>query len=82
MGDALTYTLLAGLPELGEVNNRKISSLVGVASINRNRERLHGKRKIQGGCAAMRTVLYRETLSATQCNPVIKDFYKKFSCTG
>lgn len=82
VGDALTYTLLADLPELGELNNREISSLVGVAPINRDSGRLRGKRRIQGGRAAIRTVLYMATLSATQCNPVIKAFYKKLVAQG
>ena len=82
VGDALIYTLLADLPELGELNNREISSLVGVAPINRDSGRLRGKRRIQGGRAAIRTVLYMATLSATQCNPVIKAFYKKLVAQG
>ena len=82
VGDALIYTLLADLPELGTLNNREISSLVGVAPINRDSGRLRGKRRIQGGRAAIRTVLYMATLSATQCNPVIKAFYKKLVAQG
>ena len=82
VGDTLVYTLLADLPELGDLNNREISSLVGVAPINRDSGRLRGKRRIQGGRAAIRTVLYMATLSATQCNPVIKAFYKKLVAQG
>jgi len=82
VGDTLTYTLLADLPELGELTNREISSLVGVAPINRDSGRLRGKRRIQGGRAAIRTVLYMATLSATQCNPVIKAFYTKLVAQG
>jgi transposase len=82
VGDALVYTLLAELPELGELNNREISSLVGVAPVNRDSGRLRGKRRIQGGRAVVRTVLYMATLSATQCNPVIRAFYKKLVAQG
>lgn len=82
VGDTLIYTLLADLPELGTLNNREISALVGVAPINRDSGRLRGKRRIQGGRAAIRTVLYMATLSATQCNPVIKTFYKKLIAQG
>jgi transposase len=82
VGDALVYTLLAELPELGELNNREISSLVGVAPINRDSGRLRGKRRIQGGRAVVRTVLYMATLSATQCNPVIRAFYRKLVAQG
>jgi transposase len=82
VGDTLTYTLLADLPELGTLNNREIGRLVGVAPINRDSGRLRGKRRIQGGRASIRTVLYMATLSATQCNPVIKAFYKKLVAQG
>jgi transposase len=82
VGDTLTYTLLADLPELGDLTNREISSLVGVAPINRDSGRMRGKRRIQGGRAAIRTVLYMATLSATQCNPVIKAFYNKLVAQG
>jgi len=82
VGDTLVYTLLADLPELGEVNNKEISALVGVAPVNRDSGRMRGKRRIQGGRANIRTVLYMSTLSATQCNPVIKAFYKKLVAKG
>ena len=79
VGDTLIYTLMADLPEL---NNKEISKLVGVAPINRDSGKLRGKRRIQGGRASIRTVLYMATLSATQCNPVIKAFYKKLVAQG
>ena len=82
VGDTLVYTLLADLPELGELNNKEISALVGVAPVNRDSGRMRGKRRIQGGRANIRTVLYMATLSATQCNPVIKAFYKKLVAKG
>jgi transposase len=82
VGDTLVYTLLADLPELGELNNREISALVGVAPINRDSGKLRGKRRIRGGRASIRTVLYMATLSATQCNPVIKSYYKKLVSQG
>jgi transposase len=82
VGDTLVYTLLADLPELGELNNREISALVGVAPINRDSGKLRGKRRIRGGRASIRTVLYMATLSATQCNPVIKSYYKKLVAQG
>jgi len=82
VGDTLVYTLLADLPELGELNNKEIGKLVGVAPINRDSGRMRGKRRIQGGRANIRTVLYMATLSATQCNPVIKAFYRKLVAQG
>jgi len=77
VGNTLVYTLLADLPEIGTLNNKEIGALVGVAPMNRDSGSLRGKRKIKGGRASVRTILYMATLSATQCNPVIKNFYKK-----
>lgn len=82
VGDTLIYTLLADLPELGALNNKEVAALVGVAPINRDSGKLRGKRRIRGGRASVRTVLYMATLSATQCNPVIKGFYKKLVAQG
>lgn len=82
VGDTLVYTLLADLPELGSLSHREIGALVGVAPMNRDSGKMRGKRRVQGGRASVRTVLYMATLSATQCNPVIKAFYKKLVDQG
>ena len=73
----MVYTLLADLPELGTLPNKQVAALVGVAPINRDSGRSRGKRRIQGGRACVRTTLYMATLSATQCNPIIKGFYRQ-----
>ncbi len=82
VGETLAYTLLADMPELGTLNNKQAASLVGVAPINRDSGRLRGKRRIQGGRAGVRTTLYMATLSATQCNPIIKAFYRQLVDQG
>ena len=82
VGDTLAYTLLAEMPELGQLSNKQAASLVGVAPINRDSGKSRGKRRIQGGRANVRTILYMATLSATQCNPVIKAFYQKLVAQG
>jgi len=82
VGDTLVYTILADLPEIGTLNNKEISALVGVAPMNRDSGKLRGKRRVQGGRACVRTILYMATLSATQCNPVIRDFYRKLVAQG
>lgn len=82
VGNTLVFTLLADLPEIGTLNNKEISALVGVAPMNRDSGAMRGKRKVQGGRATVRTILYMATLSATQCNPVIKNFYRKLVAQG
>ena len=76
IGDTMVYTLLADLPELGSMNNKQAAALVGVAPLNRDSGKLRGKRRIKGGRYSVRTTLYMATLSATLCNPVIKQFYE------
>jgi transposase len=82
VGNTLIYTLLADLPEIGTLSNKQIGALVGVAPMNRDSGSLRGTRKIKGGRATVRTMLYMATLSATQCNPVIKYFYNKLVDQG
>jgi len=82
VGNTLVFTLLADLPEIGELSKQEIGSLVGVAPMNRDSGKLRGKRRIKGGRFAVRTVLYMATLSATQCNPVIKAFYNQLVAQG
>jgi transposase len=82
VGDGVTFTLLGELPELGQLSPRKIAALCGLAPFNRDSGMMKGRRRIKGGRAPIRTVLYMAMLSAIQCNPVIKTFYKKLVAQG
>jgi transposase len=82
IGDTMVYTLLADLPELGTMTNKQAAALVGVAPMNRDSGKMKGKRRIQGGRYSVRTTLYMATLSATLCNPVIKEFYQRLTSQG
>ena len=46
VGEQLSLTLLANLPELGTLNRRQIAALVGVAPYNRDSGTLRGKRAV------------------------------------
>jgi transposase len=82
VGETLAYTLLADLPEIGSMSNKQVAALVGVAPINRDSGKSRGKRRIKGGRAGVRTTLYMATLSATQCNPIIRAFYQQLVAQG
>ena len=49
VGEQISLTLLANLPELGTLNRRQIAALVGVAPYNRDSGTLRGKRAVWGG---------------------------------
>lgn len=82
IGDGVAYTLLGELPELGELSNRQIAALCGLAPFNRDSGSMRGKRRIRGGRAPIRTVLYMAMLSSIQCNAVIKEFYNRLVAQG
>lgn len=82
VGPVLSRTLLAELPELGRLSRQEISKLVGVAPLNNDSGKHKGKRSCWGGRASVRGPLYMATLSATRCNPVIKEFYQRLVAKG
>ena len=82
VGNVVAGTLLALLPELGELSTQKISTLVGVAPLNRDSGQMQGKRTIFGGRAAVRQMLYMATLVGVRHNPVIKAFYDRLLNRG
>jgi transposase len=74
--------LMAGLPELGQLTERQIGKLVGVAPLCCDSGKFKGKRITWGGRAPLRAALYMATLSATQHEPVIKAFYQQLIARG
>ena len=82
VGQVTARTLLAEMPELGAIDRKKIAALVGVAPFNHDSGHLRGKRCIQGGRYAVRSVLYMATLSATRYNPLIRTFYEHLLAAG
>ena len=82
VGPVLTTVLLAELPELGQLNRRQIAALVGVAPFNRDSGHYRGARRVWGGRAAVRKVLYMATLTAVQWNPVLRAFYTQLRARG
>lgn len=82
IGPVTAVTLLAALPELGTLDRREISALVGVCPLNRDSDQYRGHRSIFGGRAVVRTALYMATVTASRCNPVIKAFYERLRAAG
>ena len=82
VGKTTISTLLAEVPELGELNSREVSALVGLAPINRDSGAMRGKRIIFGGRPAVRRVLYMAALVAVRHNAVIKVFYERLVAAG
>jgi transposase len=75
VGPVLARTLLAELPELGKLDHRSLSALVGVAPFNRDSGTRRGKREVWGGRAPVRAALYMGALVAVRHNPALGEFY-------
>jgi transposase len=82
IGPVTSATLLSQLPELGQLDRKAIAKLVGVAPLNRDSGTLHGARRVWGGRAGVRAVLYMAALVATRYNPLIRGFYERLKAAG
>jgi len=81
-GPVLAATLLAYLPELGILEDKQISGLVGVAPHPHDSGETVRPRHAHGGRIAVRNVLYMAAVSASQHNPVLSAFYQRLLAEG
>lgn len=82
VGPILSRTLLADLPELGQLSRREIAKLAGVAPLSRDSGTMRGRRFVQGGRSTVRAVLYMSALVASKHNVVIAPFYQRLVAAG
>ena len=82
VGPVTAATLVGELPELGKLDRRRLSALIGVAPMNRDSGRMHGKRVTQGGRNEVRRVLYMAAFAARRFNPVIRAFAARLEAAG
>ena len=82
VGPGITRTLAVDLPELGRLEARQISALVGLAPFNRDSGLLRGRRRIGGGRGSVRSALYLGAMSGVRCNPVLRAFYERLLAQG
>jgi transposase len=82
VGRGTAMTLILDLPELGQLNRKKIAALVGVAPYNCDSGMLRGKRMIWGGRASVRSAMYMAALSAKKHNPAIRTMFDRLVKAG
>src|SRR6266478_2805059 len=82
VGAVLACTLIALLPELGQMSRKQVAALVGLAPYDFDSGKLKGRRCIWGGRARVRHVLYMAALSASNWNPALKAFHDRLEATG
>jgi transposase len=82
VGPGVARTLLVDLPELGQLGRKEIAALVGVAPIANDSGSIRGVRRIRGGRAPVRTVLYLSAMNAARFNPVLRRTYERLRQAG
>jgi len=82
VGPILAFTLIALLPELGQMSRKQIAALVGLAPYDFDSGKLKGHRCIYGGRMPVRNVLYMAALSACRYNPALKTFHNRLAQTN
>jgi transposase len=82
VGPTLAYTLLALMPELGQIGRKQIAALVGLAPYDFDSGRFRGQRHIYGGRIGVRNTLYMPALAAIRFNPALRAFHRRLVGVG
>ncbi len=82
VGATTARTLLAELPELGRLDEKRIASLAGLAPMTRQSGQWKGKSMIGGGRKTVRSALFLAALVACRYNPVLKAFRDRLVAAG
>jgi transposase len=82
IGPTTSNSLLALLPELGNVNRRQIASLVGVAPHPCESGKSVGYRQTQGGRQTVRSILFMAAMTAARSKGRLGEFYRKLIARG
>lgn len=82
IGPIIARTLIAELPELGQLGGKQIAALAGLAPFTRESGQWRGRSFIGGGRPAVRAALYMGALVAKQFNPVLKAFFDRLVAAG
>jgi transposase len=76
VGPVTVLTLLAHMPELGELSPKAAAALAGLAPFNDDSGQRTGRRTIAGGRSRVRKALYMAALGAIRANARFSAFYQ------
>lgn len=77
IGPVTAWSLMAYLPELGQLKRNEVVALAGVAPYNNDSGDSKKRRRIYGGRAKIRRCLYLATTTAARFNHVIKPYVQR-----
>jgi transposase len=82
VGKITAMTLIATVPELGTIEHKQASALLGVVPYANQSGSYTGRTSIRGGRSLPRKVLFMAALSASQHNQDLKVFYQRLCKEG
>jgi transposase len=83
LSEGTSASLIAGMPELGQVSNKIAAALIGVAPYDDDSGKRRGERQIKGGRRRVRNQFYMACMgAATRHNPALKAFYDRLIAKG
>jgi transposase len=82
IGELTACQIIAHLPELGKINDKKVAAIAGLAPFNKDSGKYRGKRSTIGGRADLRKALYMSALVATRFYGEMRDFYCRLISKG
>lgn len=82
IGPVVSRTLLASLPELGKLTGKKLAALVGLAPFADDSGQRRGKRRIYGGRAEVRAMLYMAALTASRSRSPLGELFQRLRARG
>lgn len=82
VGRVVAITTIADLDEIGDLNQKQVGALAGLAPVADDSGPRHGRRRIRGGRVEVRNVFYMAALSASRHNPGLAAFYRRLRDNG
>jgi transposase len=82
VGPVVSRTLIAEMPELGQLDRREIASLAGLAPWTRQSGKWRGRSFTGGGRRTVRTVIFMAAMVGKRCNPTLKAFHQRLIDAG
>jgi len=82
VGPTIARTLIAELPELGQLSRKQIAALAGLAPFTRQSGQWRGRSFIGGGRSVVRTALFMGAMVGKRHNPILKTFFDRLVAAG
>jgi transposase len=82
VGPAIARTLIAELPELGQLGRKEIAALAGLAPFTRQSGQWRGRSFIGGGRTTVRSAVFMGAMVGKKHNPVLKAFFDRLIAAG